>query len=1012
MRLGVLGPLLVLDEAGRRVPVAAARLRVLLAALLLHANAPVPTESLTELVWDGAPPGGAAVTLRTYVHRLRLGLGPAWARRIITHPPGYLCRADEREVDVLRFEALCRQADTAAGERRWERASRAAELAASLWRGTPLLDVPSRLLHEEFVPRLEQLHTQLSENQAEAALALGRHEQWIQPLRELVAAHPLRERFHAQLMLALHRSRRQAEALAVYRDVRRLLIAELGIEPGPELRGLHERILAGDADPAAPGPAQEPAPESASRTASPRQLPAAPGHFTGRRSELNLVAGLYGSPPQVRAPAGPVVICAVDGMAGIGKTALAVHAAHRLIDRFPDGQLFIDLHGHTRGYPPREPGQALEVLMRALGAPALTIPEDTEECAALYRQRLAGTRTLIVLDNALDEAQVRPLLPGAPGCAVLVTSRRRLKGLDDARSVSLGLLPEHDAIALLSAVAGVDRVPGEDPLPGEIAQLCGYLPLALRIAGALLRHRSAWTPRHLADLLRDQHRRVAALSDGERDLGAIFDLSYTSLDARQRLLFRRLALVPGPDADAYAAAALVETDPATATGLLGELVDHNLLTECAPGRFRLHDLLRAHARTLVVTDPGHEQALDRLLGCFVHTAHSASAFIARYPRPVPAGPVPAHAPVLHDPETARAWLRAEHDNLEAAAAHARAYALHEQAIGLAAGLAEILRNDGPFAQALDLHQAAADTAENQASPLAHATALTDLGIARLLTGDPTGAGDALNRALEIFRAIGNRHGEAGALAELGVVRRVNGDIEGAGDALNRALEIFRATGHRDAEANALTELGRVQQLLGNLAGAGDGLARALEIFRTSGRRHGEANALTLLGLVRRVNGDLEGAGDALRRALEIFRAIGHRHGEAYALTELGTVRRLAGDRTAAVDTHPRALEIFRAIGHRHGEAWALNHYAAALAAAGRGPEALALYRQALAIHHALNKLDDEAVSLEGIAEHHIASGDPTEAATHLRRALEIYLRLGMGADTRRIRHRLSGISVP
>lgn len=602
MWLGVLGPLLVADTAGRQVHLAG-RERAVLAALALQANQVVPADQLVDLVLDGAPSSGGASTVRSYVRRLRAKLGPLLAERIVTHPPGYLCRVDAQEVDALRFEALCQDAGRAVRELRWAEASASAGCAVALWRGAPLLDVPSQTLHDEFVPRLEHLRAQVLEDHAAAELALGHHEQLVQPLRELVAKHPLRERFHAQLMLALLRAGRQAEALAVYRRARRVLIEELGIEPGAELQRMHEQVLAGGISAPGAAPPADRASEPAPVATALRQLPAAPGHFVGRLAELRLLTGLLEAPQHLEGISGTVVICAVDGMAGIGKTALAVHAAHRLADRFPDAQLFIDLHGYTQGYEPRSAGAALEAFLHALGVPAGQVPDDVEERAALYRQRLAGTRSLILLDNAADEAQVRPLLPGAPGCIVLVTSRRRLKGLDDARSLSLGLLPPSDAIALLSAVAGPERVPADDPLPGEVAQLCGRLPLALRIAATLLRHRPAWSLEHVAGLLRDQRHRVQALCDGERDLGAAFDLSYTGLDARHRRLCRCLGLVPGPYADAYAAAALLNLDPDSATELLEDLVDHNLLIAHDRGRYCLHDLIRAHARTLADTDP-------------------------------------------------------------------------------------------------------------------------------------------------------------------------------------------------------------------------------------------------------------------------------------------------------------------------------------------------------------------------------------------------------------------------
>jgi DNA-binding SARP family transcriptional activator len=862
------------DIAGSGAVPPGPRLRVLLAALVLRANTPVPRESLAEAVWDGAPPPGADASLRSYVLRLRRALGPEAGARIEFREPGYLIRLTRAEVDVLEFEALARRTAQAVHAADWVRAAEVGARALALWRGELLLDVPSQLLRGEFVPRFEQLIVQVREDCVEADLRLGRYDRLVPQLRELTTAYPLRERFHAQLMLTLAHGGRRAEALEAYQHARRALVAELGVEPGPELRELHERILTGRSDPvAAPDAAAAPSPRQAARPSAPRQLPAAVRLFTGRQTELDELAR---PPGQSDAFTGTVAISAVDGMAGIGKTALAVHAAHRLAGRFPDGQLFIDLHGYTKGYPPRSPAEALEAFLRALGVPAQEMPEDTDQRAALYRQRLADTRTLILLDNAVDEAQLRPLLPASPGCLVLVTSRRRLKGLDDAHSLSLGLLPAQDAVALLRAVAGPGRIAVDDPLLGEVARLCGRLPLAVRIAGALLRHRPAWSLEHLATLLRDQHQRVSVFRDGERDLASVFDLSYSGLDEQHRRLLRRLGSVPGPDADAYAAAALVECDPGTATWLLEDLVDHNLLIEYAPGRYRLHDLMRAHARTLAAGDSAadRDDALDRLLHYYAHTAQSASVPVSRYPRPEPDGQHPAHAPDLADPEAARSWLRAELDNLEAAEAYAQAAGLHEHTLALAEGLAEVLRMDGHVARALELHQAAAETAERHGHPVAHANALTELGRVRRMTGDPAGAADALTRALEIQRALGDRGGQANTLVELGTVCSLAGDADKAADALAQALNSYRATGDRSNEAWALNPYAAA------IAAGGD-LPRAFELYRQALAMNRELDktddaGISLEGLAEchLSCGDAEAAVPRLRAALEIFRRLG------------------------------------------------------------------------------------------------------------------------------------------
>jgi DNA-binding SARP family transcriptional activator len=625
MRFALLGPLLVDDGAGDLVTLSGPRLRVLLAALLLQANVPVSAEALAEAVWDGEPPPGAAETLRSYVRRLRRVLGPEAGARIVARSPGYLVRVEPAELDVVEFEASCTDASAALRKRAWAEASAAAARALLLWRGAPLLDVASQMLHAEFVPRLGQMRVQALEDRAEADLWLGHDDRLVPRLRDLTAQYPMRERFHVQLMLALARTGRRAEALDAYRQARRVLAEELGIDPGAELRQLQERILAGDASlitaPTAPE-AAHPAPAAAS---IPRQLPAAVRSFVGRQAEsgmLHDLAGQGGEGGEAAGSGGVVVISAINGMAGVGKTALAVHAAHRRAGEFPDGQLFIDMHGYTQGHEPRAAGEALEWFLRALGVPPQQVPPGTEERAALFRQRLAGTRTLIVLDNAASEAHVRPLLPGSAGCLVLVTSRRRLKGLDDAHVLALDVLPPADAMALVRAVAGPGRVPTDDPVLSEIAGLCGHLPLALRIAAALLRHRPAWTPEYLAGMLRVQQRRISTLSDGERDLGAAFDLSYHSLTSAQQQMFRCLGLIPGTDFDAYAAAALTGADPAAAARLLEDLVDHNLLIQHAPDRYRLHDLIRLHARTLAERDPAADRdaALGWLLDYYQHIA--------------------------------------------------------------------------------------------------------------------------------------------------------------------------------------------------------------------------------------------------------------------------------------------------------------------------------------------------------------------------------------------------------
>jgi tetratricopeptide (TPR) repeat protein/transcriptional regulator with XRE-family HTH domain len=783
----------------------------------------------------------------------------------------------------------------------------------------------------------------------------------------------------------------------------------------------------------------------------PRQLPAGTALFTGRDREIEHLSALAERTMTSTVP-GVAVISAIDGMGGVGKTALALHAAHRLAERFPDGQLFVDLYGFTREGPPRDPGDALAELLGALGVPPGRIPAQPQARAALYRDHLAGTRTLVVLDNAWDEAQVRPLLPASAGCLVLVTSRKRLKALDDAVPLPLDMLPPDEAVALLRRSAHARREPADEAQWERVAELCGRLPLALVIAGAVLRTGGeAWNLARLIDRLapRSADGELTGYTDETRSVAAVFDLSYQRLSDHEQLLFRRLGLLPGPEIDAYAAAALLDTDPGSADLLVQRLADQSLLTGISPGRYRLHDLIRAHARTLGTahdSEPERATALDRLLDYYAHTAQRASIPIARQPPPAPTGPAPAYAPDLPSAEAARTWLRVEYRNLEAAYTHADARAADRHTIALAAGLAELLFTEGPWTRAIEIHQTAAEAAGRRSELAAQAAALNNLGRVRCLAGGLSGAAEDLTRALEIYRKtgdrrgeaaalnnlgrvwllagerteaadvyalaleicreIGNRLGEAIALNNLGQLRHSTGDHPAAAKATARALEIYRQIDDRRGEAAALNNLGRIMYITGDYPAALDIQAQALEIHRQIGDRPGEANTLNYLGQARTITGDYAGAAQAQAQALQLYRTIGNRLGEANVLAGLGRVRYVTGDFPGAGEAQAAALNIYRQMGNRPNEAWVLNHYAASIAATGDRPRALALYQQALAMNRELNKPDDEAISLEGIAEHQIADDDTTGGTAHLRLALDIYQHLGMREDAKRLQTRL------
>jgi len=913
MQFALLGSLTVIDDDGDRVAPAGPRLRVLLAALLLHANTPVSADALAEIVWDGSPPPAAVDTLRSYVKRLRRTLGAAGGARIETHDPGYVLRLGGEELDVLLFETYCRDAGTAIRAATWAEASAAAARALDLWRGEPLLDVPSQLLRSEFSPRLEQWMTQAHEDCIEAELQLGLHDRLVPQLRDLTARYPFRERFHAQLVLALARSGRRAEALEAYQQARRVLVEHLGIEPGSELRDLHGRVLAGELGSVAVPVAQ----------VELRQLPAAVRHFTGRQTELDFLTGL---PTATGGSGGAVVIAVVDGMAGVGKTALAVHAAHRLAGQFPDGQLFIDLHGYSADRPPRSSADVLGTLLGALGVPSRQIPRDPDLRVGLYRQRLAGTRTLIVLDNAADEAQVRPLLPGDAGCMALVTSRRRLKGLDDAHVLALDVLSEPEACSLLGAVAGPGRAATGDPGSAEVVALCGRLPLALRIAATILRHRPAWSIEYLGGLLRDGHDRIGALSDGERELGAVLRLSYAGLGEAQQQLFRRLGLMPGPDTDDYAAAALIDSLRATAARLLEELVDHNLLVQQTAGRYQMHDLVRLYARELADGESSRdrEHALGRLIDYYVYCANRAEALITLYPLAQMAATAPADVHVPADSEAAWAWLRAERPNL-VAALHRIADNDSEQrrSVGLSTGLSTLLRVDGPWSTAIDVHTAAAAAARDLGDDVSRAHTLLNLADARAGVYDYPGAEHDLAEAVKLYRVLDERRGLATALALSGEVRRMSGDCVGAAEDLEEAAKLYRDLGERRGLATALALSGEVRRMSGDSVGAAHDLEESVELYRALGERRGEAGALNWLGAMQALAGDHESAVGHLQEALRLYQALGERRGQANALTQLGAAWLLAGEKSSVERVLSDALRIYRDMGDRRGQSNAL-----------------------------------------------------------------------------------------
>ena len=672
---------------------------------------------------------------------------------------------------------------------------------------------------------------------------------------------------------------------------------------------------------------------------------------------------------------------AISGMAGIGKTALAVRAAHQLAAQYPDGQIFLGLQAHTPGQPPVAAAEALAILLQTAGVDARQIPAGLEARARLWRHWLAGKRMLLLLDDAADSEQVRPLLPGTPGSLVLVTGRQELAALEDAHPVRLEVLDADEAAGLLVRLAARPGLDAEDPAVAQIAALCGNLPLALGILGRRLRHSPAWTPADLAADLTLARDRLAQMHTESVSVAAAFDLSYQDLSDAQQRMFRRLGLHLGSDIDAWAAAALAGVGPDDAQGLLQALCHQNLITEPTRGRYRFHDLIREHARALAgAQDPAAEReaAIGRLLDYYQCAADRAEALLARQTaastrlrRAAPG----AETPGLPDREHALSWARAERANLFACLDHAAATGQAARVVALTAGVAALLRHDGPWAEAIDRHTTAAEYARRLGDRLSQANALDELGIVRRLTGDYRSAAEAQEEALRIYSHLGNRLGQANALSHLGYVRSLTDDYPQAAAELREALALYRALGDRIGQPDALNHLGTVLRLTGDFQGAAQTLEEALSLCRELGYRQGEANALIYLGAVRRRTGDFQGAAESLEQALGIFLDLEHRLGQANALSSLGSVWQETGDYQAAAKADQEALDIYRDLGNRLGQANALGDLGIVSRQTGDLQAAAAAQEESLGIYRDLGDQMGQANALNELGILSLLRGD-------------------------------------
>ncbi|GAA3437779.1 AfsR/SARP family transcriptional regulator [Kutzneria kofuensis] len=898
-RFRLLGPLQVLVD-GREVAVSAAKHRTLLACLLLKANNPVATDEIIARLWDDRPPPGARATVRAYVMRLRNLL--ASPDTIRTTPTGYLIRVEPNQLDLLRVRELVAEPD---GVRE----------AWALWRGPALADVPSDSLHHTEGPALEELRLHVLTRRVDLDLAEGRHVEVCAELVGAVSEHPLHERLAGQLMLALYRSGRAAEALAHYTELRRRLAEDLGTDPGPEIRRLHQQILTNDrALSLSSGPAT---------ARVPRQLPATPRRFTGRTRELAVLDG-----------GGAFVISAIGGVGGVGKTWLALHWAHRNLHRFPDGQLYVNLRGFDPAGPPTDPSAALRSFLAALGVEPGAIPPELAAQSGLYRSLVADKRVLVVLDNALDSEQVLPLLPGGDSCTTVITSRNRLAALvvnHGATLVSLDALADAEARQLLVAWLGTERIDAEPAAVAELVDRCGGLPLALGIVAA-----RALADPHIPLAETARQLRVGAVLDvldgGELgvNLRAVFDCSYRALSPSAAELFRLLAVAPGTDISLTAMRSLAGHDVVE----LDEL-ERAHLVQRSGDRFRMHDLVRHYAAERAAgTDTA--AALHRLVDFYLQTLRTRMA-VLRPNRPAMEHPEPVDGCVpepIPDRPSAMAWFAAEQANVRAAQELAAEFGWHRH-VWLIAWYQNI--NDYDFGllreELASWRLALAATRRMGRTPLV-IKAHHMLGLAHTQLGEVPDALRHLRQALELAEETGDLAEQARVHRGLSWVYEREGDDHTALRHALRNHEILATFGDPVREGRALNAVGWYRARTGDHVQAQAACRRALELLDGTDDSEGRAATLDSLGLIAHGMGDSDRALAHLGRALTIFRDLGNLYQEADTLTTIGDVHRTLGVPAESRRAWQRALDLYRAQ-HRTAKADLVERRLRDLAGDGR-----------------------------------------------------------------------------
>jgi DNA-binding SARP family transcriptional activator len=985
----VLGPVEALGPAGL-ADLHGARQRAVLGVLALNAGTILPIPRLVDVVWGEEPPRTAVRTLHSHVARIRQALAACgFAPVLVTRGPGYVMEAPPETVDALRFERAVRAGRGYLAAGAVDRAAADLRQAAKLWRGEPFADAELAGWGRREVDRLQELRLSATEDLWDAELRLGNHEEAVRRLPRVLGLYPARERLTGLYMTALYRCGRHTDALEAFQELRRRLADELGVDPGPELLTLHASMLRRD-----------PALDLTSNQPAPAQMPARVGHFTGRDGELAELDRVLDEPGDEQ----PVVV--ISGAAGMGKTALAVQWAHRRADRFPDGQLFLDLRGHERRGAIHA-ADALAHLLRALDVPDERIPGELTERAALYRSLLRDRRCLIVIDNAGRVPDVLPLVPGTGPALLMITSRHAMAALGTRHAVhpvALYAFPHAASMDLLTRVLGPSRVRHEPGPAARLARLCGGMPLALRIAAARL----AGDPRRpiaelAAELAGAGRLDTLAVEGDSRTVRAVLASAYLPLPAAQARMFRRLGLSPGTTVSTALASALCGLPEHEGAAAVHELAANHLVTDAGPDRFRFHDLIREFARRCADTEEpeaGRTEAVERLLDWYLLIAAEANAVIE--PNRDLVRPAYRHArpevPFAADPHAAQAFLGAERDNLLPVVRFARENGRLTEAWQLTYLLTSFYDATGHWHERVELCRIGAAAAAELGERLAEAEMLRALGVAYFMVRRLPDALATNTLALKAAQAAGDLTGEGHVYNNIGNTYIELRRFDEAIAAHRIAVERSAASGNRLGHALSQRNLGFTYVRMGRPADSLEPLGNALAIFRELGNGRLEAATLDTLGEAHLGRGDHDTALHHLGEAVAVSRSIGDRWAEWECLLDTGKVHLDRADFVAALDFFARALEITRDVGDRHAEAAALEHVGRAQLGAGDLAAARESLELGLALRTRVPDAYEQAHLLRDLGDLEARCGRPQVAAGHWKLAVELYRQANATAE--------------